>query len=106
MARRVIRVFLVSLFALTNVLSAWGAEGRLNLDQCLEMAYQNNKTLLQLEEKINASGYRIEEARSGFLPQLSFSGSYTRLGRVPGFGVPGMTIDFGTANNYNLVLSL
>ncbi|MGB7061076.1 MAG: TolC family protein [Candidatus Zixiibacteriota bacterium] len=106
MARRLIRVFLLSLFSFTNVLPAWGAGGRLNLDQCLEMAYENNKTLLQLEEKINASEYKMDEARSGFFPQLSFSGSYTRLGRVPGFEVPGMTIDFGTANNYNLVLSL
>lgn len=106
MARRVIQVFLLSVFVSANVLPAWGAEGRLNLDQCLEMAYENNKTLLQLEERINASEYKIEEARSGFFPQLSLNGSYTRLGRVPGFDVPGMTIDFGTANNYNLVLSL
>lgn len=106
MARRVIQVFLLSVFVSVNVLPAWGAEGRLNLDQCLEMAYENNKTLLQLEERINASEYKIEEARSGFFPQLSLNGSYTRLGRVPGFDVPGMTIDFGTANNYNLVLSL
>jgi outer membrane protein len=106
MARRAIQVFVLSVFSLANVLSAWAAEGRLSLDQCLEMAYENNKTLLQMEEKINASGYKIEEARSGFFPQLSFNGSYTRLGRVPGFDVPGMTIDFGTANNYNLVLSL
>jgi HAE1 family hydrophobic/amphiphilic exporter-1 len=106
MARRVIQVFLSSLFVLTNALSTSGAEGRLNLNECLEMAYENNKTLLQLEERINASEYRIEEARSRFFPQLSLNGSYTRLGRVPGFDVPGMTIDFGTANNYNLVLSL
>jgi outer membrane protein len=106
MARRGIQVFLLSLFSFANVLSAWGAEAKLSLGRCLEMAYENNRTLLQLEEKIDASEYRIEEARSGFFPQLSFSGSYTRLGRVPGFEVPGMTIDFGTANNYNLVLSL
>jgi len=78
----------------------------LNLDQCLQIAYEKNKDLLGLVEKINAAEYRIEEARSGFFPQLSFSGSYTHLGRVPGFDVPGMTIDFGTANNYNLILSL
>ena len=80
----------------------------LNLDQCLEIAYENNKTLLQLDEKINAAKYKREEARSGFLPQLSFNGSYTRLGRVPAFDVPGTTMkaELGTANNYNLMLSL
>jgi outer membrane protein TolC len=109
----------VSLVLLISSL-ARGETYNLSLDQCLETAYQNNKTLLQLNEKINASRYKVEEARSGFLPQLSLSGSYTRLGRVPGFDVPGMTImidslmlqfpdskaEFGTANNYNLVLSL
>jgi len=108
MARRLILAFLLSLFAFTCVLSAWGANRNLNLDQCLSIAYENNKTLLQLDEKIVAAKYKIEEARSGFFPQLSFSGSYTRLGRVPGFDVPGTTMkaEFGTANNYNLMLSL
>jgi outer membrane protein len=80
----------------------------LNLDQCLKTAHENNKTLLLLEEKINAARYKIEEARSGFFPGLSLNGSYTRLGRIPGFDVPGTTMkaEFGTANNYNLTLSL
>jgi outer membrane protein len=116
MARRLMQVFVLSLFAFARVLPAGGAEGNLNLDQCLQMAYQNNKALLQLEEKINAAQYKIEEARSGFFPQLSFTGSYTRLGRVPGFDFGGMSFgdiqipaskaELGTANNYNLVLSL
>jgi HAE1 family hydrophobic/amphiphilic exporter-1 len=91
---------------LLMISSARAERYNLNLEQCLEIAYESNKTLLQLKEGINSSEYRVEEARSGFFPQLSFAGSYTRLGRVPGFDVPGMTIDFGTANNYNLVLSL
>lgn len=91
-----------------NVCQAQDQVLELNLDQCLEIAYENNKTLLQLDEKINAAEYKREEARSGFLPQLSFSGNYTRLGRVPAFDVPGTTMkaEFGTANNYNLMLSL
>jgi outer membrane protein len=116
MMRRFIRVILVSFFVLTSALSVWGSTHDLNLDQCLLMAYKNNKTLLQLEEIINAAQFKIEEARSGFYPQLSFSGSYTRLGRVPGFDFGGMSFgdiqippsktEIGTANNYNLTLSL
>jgi len=95
-----------------------GAEGKvldLNLEKCLEIAYQNNKTLLQLEEGINSAKHQIEEAKSGFYPQFSFVGSYTRLGNVPAFDVPGLsfgeiqippsTAKFGTENNYNLSLS-
>ena len=106
MLERSKQVIVAISFVLLLVASTQAETHSPNLDQCLEIAYQNNKTLLQLEENINSSRYRVEEARSGFYPQLSFRGSYTRLGRVPGFDVPGMTIDFGTANNYNLVLSL
>ncbi|UCB51961.1 MAG: TolC family protein [Candidatus Zixiibacteriota bacterium] len=106
MAERLRHAILAISFVLLIISSVRGETFNLSLDQCLEIAYESNKTLLQLKENINSSSYRVEEARSGFFPQLSFSGSYTRLGRVPGFDVPGMTIDFGTANNYNLVLSL
>ena len=114
--RRFIRVILVSFFVLTSASSVWGGTHDLNLDQCIQRAYENNKTLLQLEEKVNAAKYKIDEAKSGFFPQLSFSGSYTRLGRVPGFDFGGMSFgdiqippsktEIGTANNYNLTLSL
>jgi outer membrane protein len=87
----------------------------LNLDQCLQTAYHNNQTLLQLEEKINSASYKIEEARSGFYPQFSFDASYTRLGNIPEFETPALTfgdlqipaisIKSGTENNYNLKLS-
>jgi HAE1 family hydrophobic/amphiphilic exporter-1 len=120
MLQRSKRAIIAILLLILTISSARGETYNLNLDQCLDIAYQNNKTLLQLKENINSSRYRAEEARSGFYPQLSFSGSYTRLGRVPGFDVPGMTImidslmlqfpaskaEFGTANNYNLTLSL
>jgi outer membrane protein len=92
----------------------------LNLDQCLQTAYQNNQTLLQLEEKINSAQYKIEEARSGFYPQLSFNGSYTRLGSLPEIEIPAipLTIDSttltfgpmsmseGAKDNYILTLGL
>ncbi len=94
---------------------ASGTTLNLNLDQCLQTAYQNNKTLLNLEEKINSAGYKIEEARSGLYPQFSFDASYTRLGSVPSFESPAMNfgdfqipaikIESGTENNYNLKLS-
>jgi outer membrane protein len=103
------------LFVLVNFSQAQQRVLNLNLDECLESAYEKNKTLLQLEEVINSAKYRIDEARSSFYPQFSFSGSYTRLGKIPSFDVGGMRIgeveipatkaEFGTENNYNLSLS-
>jgi outer membrane protein len=106
MVRRFIRVILVSALVFSAVPSVWGADLNLNLDQCLQTAYENNRTLLQLEEKVNAAKYKIDEARSGFFPQLSFGSSYTRLGSVPEYGFEGMSFKMGSENNYNLALSL
>lgn len=109
-------LFTVPLILMLFISSAWGQTDQLNLNQCLEIAYQKNQILLQLDEQINSAKYKIDEARSGFLPQLSLSGSYTRLGNVPAyefggisFGdiqIPSSKIEMGTANNYNLRLSL
>ena len=94
------------LFLLFNFSHAQDKIFNLNLDQCLKIAYENNKTLLQLQEKINTAKYQIDEAKSGFYPQFSFSGSYTRLAEVPGFDIGGMEkAKLGTENNYNLKLS-
>lgn len=106
MNRKFTRLIVSMMFAAAGFSTSWGASHSLNLDQCLTTAYDNNKTLLQLEEKTNAAEYKIEEARSGFFPQLFLGGSYTRLGNVPEYGFEGMSFKMGSENNYNLGLSL
>jgi outer membrane protein len=109
-------IFILTIsFLLLHTCLVLGETHNLNLDQCLQAAYQNNKNLLQLEEKVNSAKYKIDEAKSGFYPQFSFSGSYTRLGNVPEFSTPAMsfgelqipafTVKSGSENNYNLSLS-
>jgi outer membrane protein TolC len=83
----------------------------LTLEQSLKIAQEDNKNLLQLKEKITKSQYQMDEARSGFLPTLSFDGTYTRFGVIPSFqikipGMPEERIETGFENNYNLGLSL
>jgi len=96
----------LALFIFFNFCRAQTSTLNLNLDQCLQIAYKKNKTLLQLEEKINSARYRIDEARSSFYPQFSLSGSYTRLGELPSYDVgDGAKFTLGTENNYNLTLS-
>lgn len=109
------RMIFLILFVLLNFSPTKADTLNLNLDQCLKTAYENNKSLFQLEEKINSAKYKIDEAKSGFYPQFSFNGSYTRLGNVPEFSTPAMSfgdiqipaisIKSGTENNYDLSLS-
>jgi outer membrane protein len=106
MNRKFTRSIVSMMFVAAGFSTSWGASHNLNLDQCLNTAYDNNKTLLQLKEKTRAAEYKIEEARSGFFPQLSLGGSYTRLGNVPEYGFQGMSFKVGSENNYNLGLSL
>lgn len=115
MNHKTARLILLILFLSFYTGSASAETISLSLDQCLQTAYQNNQTLLQLQEKINSAGYKIEEAHSGFYPQFSFNGSYTHLGTIPEFGTPAMsfggiqipaiTIKSGAENNYTLKLS-
>ena len=115
MAFRCFLKILLVFFLFSNFCGAQERILNLNLDQCLRTAYENNKSLLQLEEKINSAKYKIDEAKSGFYPQFSFNGSYTRLGNIPEFSTPAMsfgevqipafTVKSGAENNYNFSLS-
>lgn len=115
MAFRCFPKILLVFFLFSNFCGAQERILNLNLDQCLRTAYENNKSLLQLEEKINSAKYKIDEAKSGFYPQFSFNGSYTRLGNIPEFSTPAMsfeefqipafTVKSGAENNYNFSLS-
>jgi outer membrane protein TolC len=102
--------FLLTIFLLLNFSLAQEVQ-YLTLDQSLETAFKSNKSLLQKEEKIESAKFIIDEARSGFYPRLSFSGTYTYLGVVPSFtfafpGGPEEKVDVGFHDNYNLGLSL
>jgi len=67
---------------------------------------------LQWKERIQSAGFKVDEARSNFYPQLSFAGSYTYLGVIPSFtvafspDVPEEKVEIGFHDNYNLGLSL
>jgi outer membrane protein len=116
MLSKIIKLFLI--FALFIWASAQAEQKiiKLDLNQSVETAFKNNKTVLTLEEKIRASEYQIKQARSGFYPSLSAQATYTRLGVIPGTEIPAMQfgpiqtpaqkIKFGTEDNYDLNLSL
>ena len=112
-------MFLKILIVLLTVLFLWFDFGLaqvrdtlfLNLDHSLKIAQENNKSLLQLKEKIRKSQFQIDEARAAFYPGLSFDGTYTRFGVIPSFqidipGMPQRKVETGFDNNYNLGLTL
>ncbi len=118
-----------SLMAFFTVLVLWIGLGFtqaddtlfLDLEKSLNIAQENNKSLLQLKQKIRKAQYQIDEARSGFLPNLSFDAGYTRLGVRPSFQMPfsfifedsvirpvptPMEVKQGFNDNYSLGLTL
>jgi outer membrane protein TolC len=83
----------------------------LNLEKSLETAYQNNRLLQSLKEKISSAKFKIQEAKSGFFPNLSFQGSFTYLGVNPSFvvSIPGVfnqKVTVGFHDNYTFALAL
>lgn len=78
-------ILFFSFFLWMTTISFSGEKLILNLEKSLDTAYQNNRLLLSQKEKIRSSKFKISEAKSGFYPQLSFTGTYTYLGVLPSF---------------------
>ncbi len=86
----------------------------LTLEEAVKMALRQNRTVLAARERVRSARGKYVESRSGALPKLDLTASYTRLEPVPGFTIPsipglpmsGGTIRAGTADNYDLKLSL
>jgi outer membrane protein TolC len=68
------RFILASL--LLSAVSASAAEPY-TLEQCRELALQNNKQLMISRQKITKAGYQRKQAFAAYLPALDFNGGYT-----------------------------
>jgi outer membrane protein TolC len=67
-----------SLFAgliLTVAHSAWAAGGALSLEELYQRAESRSPRIIEFKEYLDASESDISEAKSGFFPQLTLSGS-------------------------------
>lgn len=82
---------ITSLISLCS-LSAWAEPRMLNLEQALELAFENSETLRIRALEIGQSDDQISEAMSGALPQVSTSLNYTRYLDSPVIPVGGMEI--------------
>jgi|WetSurMetagenome_2_1015567.scaffolds.fasta_scaffold85416_2 outer membrane protein len=85
--RRFILVILV--FAGLNPVNAAGeANDTLQLKDAVEKVLQQYPTISLAMEALNASDAKISLARSGYLPDIDATASYTRIGPVPTFDFP------------------
>lgn len=108
----------VGVFAALFVSRTVGADTlSLSLDEAVKMALKQNRSVQQAQEKIAAAQGKYLESKSGVLPKLDFSASYTRLNPTPGIAFPlipignGVTIGggvfpIGSADNYDFKVSL
>lgn len=90
---------------------------RLSLDDAVKMALSQNRSVQQAQEKVAAARGKYLESRSGVLPKLDFTASYTRLNPSPGEALPlipighgivfgGSVLPVGSADNYDFKVSL
>lgn len=65
------------------------AQEPLTLEKCYQLAEQNYPLIKQMSLISQSGAYSIENARKGYLPQLSFSGQATYQSEVVNIPIPG-----------------
>ncbi|MGA9119551.1 MAG: TolC family protein [Bacteroidota bacterium] len=88
----------------------------LTLDKALDLAREQNRDVLIADQDRYKAGAQVAEARSGALPQISFSGSYTRNIQKPVLFLPPNSVinptnttakfEIGSDNSYGAGASL
>jgi outer membrane protein len=88
-----------------SIFSFCFSQEKVSLEKYIEIAVKQNSGLKPLEETINNSAIKIEQSKSAYYPQLSLSGSYTRMSLFSEMTIPFngkmMTFQFGVPNNYS-----
>ncbi len=78
-----------------------------SLSKIISDVIQNHPSIKQAEEGLKMAEAKINLAKSSFFPDISFNGSYTRLGPVPELTFPGLgTFEFYPANNFNAAINV
>lgn len=74
MLRKISILAVMALCGASSVMQA--QERRLTLDECRQLALQNNKQMQIGAEKVKAAGYQKKEAFAAYLPAIDFNGGY------------------------------
>jgi outer membrane protein len=100
-----------SIALLAALLSSTGiafaqSDDSLSLAAAVRLAIDNSFALRQAGAQARAADARITQSESDYLPRVSVSADYTRIGPIPAFGFPGIgTIPLAPENNYAARLS-
>jgi outer membrane protein len=96
---------MVVLAMLLAPVSGLRAQEKMTLQQFIDEAVRNSPSVQIAGEAVAGAESKIREARSQYLPQVSFGSSYTRISLLSEFDIPGMGhFKFGTPNNLNFRL--
>jgi outer membrane protein len=102
---------LLGLLVLAPTLTGGAAARDMTLDDCVSTALGANRDIVDARENLDQARSGIVEARSGYLPNLSLSGSYNFMEKaqtvefpLPGGGFEQTKLDF--TRDYGLQLSL
>ena len=95
--------FLLLIFLFYSTLSF--SQDNNGLNGFIKLAVENNTGIKPLEESVNNSAIKTEQSKSGYYPQLSLSGAYTRMSLFSELSIPFngkvMDLKFGIPNNYS-----
>ena len=79
----------------------------LELKPLISKVIQTYPTVQQANEALNAADIKIELARSAYLPNAMFSGSYAHIGPVPSLTIPDMgSFTLAPVNNVNAAFNV
>jgi outer membrane protein len=79
-------VLLIFLFCIiAGIVYGTGDTLYLTLDNAIDMALKNNKSVMIAQEKVKEQAAGKSVARAAFLPSINLSGTYTRLAESQGF---------------------
>lgn len=107
--------FLVMIF-ITSISLQNIAYGQVNTDRSksdslilsdvIKVTLDNYPTIKSAEENLNAADYKIDLAKTGYLPDIDFTANYTFLNPVAKVTIPNMgTFQFTPENNYSASLN-
>ncbi|MGA2533303.1 MAG: TolC family protein [Candidatus Aminicenantales bacterium] len=81
------------------------AQDKLTLEQFISAAVRNSAAVQIAGESVSGAEYRVREAMSSNLPQVSFASSYTRLSLTSEFDIPNLGhFKFSSPDNYSFRL--
>jgi len=92
-------LYSIILTALTSAPMAFSqqtGEKKFNLEQCIDIALQNNPQILASQIGVAELRTRIPQARAGFYPSLNLNADASRLSAEPGLNTKNITGNYNT----------